>query len=80
MVVISFIDSTLYDTKRILQECSFVLNLLNALRKRDNKFNNTGAQMLDSINHMALKYLKHAVWCKNVPYFMQRYNGRHYVS
>ena len=45
-----------------------------------NKFNNTGSQMLDSIYHMALKYLKHAVWCKNVPYFMQRYIGRHYVS
>ena len=29
--------------------------------------------MLDSIYHMALKYLKHAVWCKNVPYFMHRY-------
>ena len=48
-----------------------LLNLLNKLRKRDkmqglssilslfrnefNKFNNTGAQMLDSIYHMTLK-------------------------
>ena len=48
-----------------------LLNLLNKLRKRDkmqgfpcilslfcnkfNKFNNTGAQMLDSIYHMILK-------------------------
>ena len=50
-----------------------LLNLLNKLRKRDkilglpsilflfrnkfNKFNNTGAQMLDSIYHMTLKLL-----------------------
>ena len=38
-----------------------LLKLLNKLRKRDkmrglfNKFNNTGAQMLDSIYHMTLK-------------------------
>ena len=51
-----------------------LLNLLNELRKRDkmrglssiiylfrnefNKFNNTGAVMLDSIHHMTLKLLK----------------------
>ena len=50
-----------------------LLNLLNKLEKRDkmrglpsilslfckrfNKFNNTGAQMLDSIYHMTLKLL-----------------------
>ena len=50
-----------------------LLNLLNELRKRDkmrslprilslfrnefNKFNNTGAQMLDSIYHMTLRLL-----------------------
>ena len=43
-----------------------LLNLLNELRKRDkmrglpgifNKFNNTRAQMLDSIYHMALRLL-----------------------
>ena len=50
-----------------------LLNLLNELRKRDkirglssiltifrndfNKFNNTGAQMLDSIYHMPLRLL-----------------------
>ena len=50
-----------------------LLNLLNELRKNDkmqglpsilllfrnefNKFNNTGAQMLDSINHMTLKLI-----------------------
>ena len=39
-----------------------LLNLLNELRKRDisfsqriNKFNNTGAKMLDSIYHMTLR-------------------------
>ena len=51
-----------------------LLNLLNEFRKRDkmrgslsilslfrnelNKFNNSGARMLDSIYHMALKLLK----------------------
>ena len=43
-----------------------LLNSLNGLRKRDkmrglhnklNKFNNTGARMLDSIYHMTLKLL-----------------------
>ena len=52
-----------------------LLNLLNSLRKRDkmrgvlsilslflnefNKFNNRRARMLDSINHIALKYPMH---------------------
>ena len=53
-----------------------LLNLLNELGERDkvrclqsiftlfsdefNKFNNTGARMLDSIDHMTLKHLKFA--------------------
>ena len=59
-----------------------LLNLLNELGKRDkmrglssilslfrnefNKFNNTGAQLLDSIYHMTLKHLKCHFWCENV--------------
>ena len=55
-----------------------LLNLLNELRKRDkmrglssiislfrnelNKFNNTGARMLDSIYHMTLKFLKNHIF------------------
>ena len=59
-----------------------LLNLLNKLGKRDklrglsitlslfhneiNKFNNTGAGMLDSIYHMTLKLLKNCIcWRKN---------------
>ena len=54
-----------------------LFNLLNELRKRDqmgglpsilslfhikyNKFNNTGAQMLDSIYHMTLKLVKNHI-------------------
>ena len=54
-----------------------ILNLLNKLREKDkmlnvlsilslfcnslNKFNNTGAQMLDSIYHMTLKLLIHHI-------------------
>ena len=69
--------------------------MLDELRKRDkmqgllfpnkfNKFNNTGARMLDSIYHMALKLLKNhsfglktSSFCDN---FKQSYNGRHYVT
>ena len=55
-----------------------LLNLRNELGKRDqmrglpsilslfrnelNKFNNTGAQMLDSIYHMTLKFLRSHFW------------------
>ena len=55
-----------------------LLNLLNEF----NKFNNSGAQMLDSIYHMTLKLIKIAFWRKNVmilPYFTQRFNGLHTV-
>ena len=58
-------------------------NILSLLRNEFNKFNNTGARMLDSIYPMNLKYLKMHFWCENVKifaYFMQRINGRHYVS
>ena len=69
-----------------------ILILLNELWKRDkmrdrpsilslfcnefNKFNNTGAQMLDSIYHMTLEILKLHFWCESVkifPYFTQHY-------
>ena len=75
-----------------------LLNLLNELGKRDkmrglpsilslfrnkfNKFNNTRAQMLDSIYHMTYT-LKSHFWRKNVTILSlctQRYYGRHNVS
>ena len=72
-----------------------LLNLLNQLGKSDkmrglltflllfcnkfNKFNNTGARMLDSIYHMTLK-LKITFFRENSRSFMQCYNGRHNVS
>ena len=75
-----------------------LLNLLNELWKRDkmrglpsilslfrnefNKFNNTGARMLDSINHMK-NTLKLHFWRKNIIILslcMQRCYGRHKVS
>ena len=76
---------------------SILLNLLNELGKRDkceacqafylfrnkfNRFNNTRAQMLDSIYHMT-NTLKPHFWCKNVILFSlcaQRCHGRHNVS
>ena len=75
-----------------------LLNLLNELGKRDkmrglpsilslfrnefNKFNNTRAQMLDSIYHMTNTF-KSDFWHKNViilSLWSQRYYGRHNVS
>ena len=35
-----------------------LLNLLNELRNEFDKFNNTGARILDSIYHMTVKLLK----------------------
>ena len=70
-----------------------LLNLLNELGKRDkmrglpsilslfrnefNKFNNTGARMLDSIYHMT-NTLKSHFWRKTL--CAQCCYGRHYVS
>ena len=75
-----------------------LLNLLNELGKRDkmrglpsilsvfrnefNKFNNTRAQMLDSIYHMT-NTLKFHFWRKSVMILSlctQRWYGRHNVS
>ena len=75
-----------------------LLNLLNELEKSDkmrglpsilllfrnkfNKFNITGARMLDSIYHMT-NALKSHFWCKNVIILSlctQRCYGRHNVS
>ena len=75
-----------------------LLNLLNELGKRDkmrglpsifslfrnefNKFNNTGARILDSIYHMT-NTLKSHFWRKNVIILSlctQRFNERHNVS
>ena len=75
-----------------------LLKLLNQLGKSDkmqglpsilslfpnlfNKFNNTGAQMIDSIYHMAFKLLKNCTFgkCQTFAIFTQCYNGRHYVT
>ena len=75
-----------------------LLNLLNELGKSDkmrglpsilllflkefNKFNNTGARMLDSIYHMTYLIKIHifGVNRKDIAILTQGYNGRHYVS
>ena len=57
-------------------------SILSLFRNEFNKFNNTGAQMLDSIYHVTLNLRKHRSCSENikiVPSFMQRYNGRHYM-
>ena len=40
------------------------------------KFNNTGARMLDSIYHKTLKLFLLHCWCENIvlPFFMQHLN------
>ena len=58
-------------------------SILSLFREEFNKFNSTGARMLDSIYHMTLKHLKWHFWCENVkifPYFTPCYNGGHYAS
>ena len=42
-------------------------SILSLFRNKFNKFNNTGARMLDSIYHMTLKLLsKPYFWCKTL--------------
>ena len=59
-------------------------SILLLFRNEFNKFNNTGARMLDSIYHMILKLIKNRIhWRENVKIllsFTQGYNGRHNVS
>ena len=57
-------------------------SILSLFRKEFNKFNNTGARMLDSIHHMALKILKKCTFGEKTSRFspILRYNGRQYVS
>ena len=47
-----------------------------------NKFNNTGARMLDSIYHMTLKILKNCIFGEKTRFllFYATLNGRHNVS
>ena len=50
-------------------------SILWIFRNKFNKFNNTGARMLDSIYHMTLNDLKITFWCEKgeiLPSFMQR--------
>ena len=46
----------------LLNELTGLPNILLFFRKKFNKFNNTGARMLDSIYHMAFKLLKNCIF------------------
>ena len=48
-----------------------LLSILSLFRNKFNKFNNTGARMLDYIYHVTLKLLKIV---KILPSYSQRYN------
>ena len=58
-----------------------LLSILSLFRNEFNKFNNTGARMLDSIYHMTLKILKNHIFRVKTsissppPSFKQRHNG-----
>ena len=58
-------------------------SILSLFRNEFNKFNTTGARMLDSIYHMTLKLVKnHIFLAENIislTSFTQRYNVRQYV-
>ena len=59
-----------------------LLSILSLFRKEFNKFNNTRAQMLDSI-YLMTNTLKSHFWRKNVILLslcMQRCYGRHNIS
>ena len=59
-------------------------SILFLFRNKFNKFNNTGARMLDSKYHMTLEILKNRIFgvkmSKLSHLFTQRYNERHYIS
>ena len=76
-----------------------LLNIFNELRKSEkigglpnilsffcnefDKFNNTGARMLDSIYHMTLKLLnnrKFTIKTSRFYHLFRYYDGRHYVT
>ena len=44
-------------------------SVLSLFRNEFNKFNNTGARMLDSIFHMILKLIKNRIFCVKTPIF-----------
>ena len=55
--------------------------ILFLVRNKFNKFNNTGALMLDSIYHMTLKLLKNFIENIKIYHsFTQHDNGRHYLT
>ena len=56
-----------------------LLNILSLFRNKFNKFNYTGARMLDSIYHMTLKLLKNHIFCVKKSRFCHPY-GHHYVT
>ena len=54
-------------------------SILSLFRKEFHKFTNTGARILDSVDHMTLKLLKNLIFGKKRS-FTQHYNGRHYFT
>ena len=50
-------------------------SILSFFRNEFNKFNNTGAGMLDSIHHMTLKVRKNHILGLILSSFKQRHNG-----
>ena len=59
-------------------------HILYLLLNLFNKFNNTGARMLDSIYHMKIKLLKNLfIWhdkVKMLPSLTEHHNGSHYAT
>ena len=64
------------------EKCEACLALHRFFHSKFNKFNYTGARMLDFIHHMTLKFLKNGSFgVKTIlPSSLQRYNRRHYVT
>ena len=57
-----------------------LLSILSLFRNKLNKYNNTGAQMLDSIYHMTFKLLKNHIFGVKVCQDFAIFYGHHYVT
>ena len=60
-----------------------LLSILSLFRNEFNKFNDTEAQMIDSIYHLTLRYIKICILgvkvVKVLIYLTQHYNRSHYI-
>ena len=68
------------------EEIKCLPNILSYFRNEFNKFNNTGARMLDCIYHMTLNSFEIAFFARKIKLifaihvYTRRYSGRQYIT